>query len=44
MAGSMDDPSWIEPGMNIFTENAQPWSHMDPALPQFPGMPEPPGG
>lgn len=43
MAGNMDDPSWLEPGMNIFTETAQPWSHMDPALPSFPGMPEPPG-
>ncbi len=44
MAGSMDDPGWIEPGMSIFTERAQPWSHMDPALPKFPGRPEPPGG
>lgn len=44
MAGSMDDPSWIEPGMNIFTESAQPWAQMDPALPKFPGMPAPKGG
>ncbi len=44
MAGSMDDPSWLEPGMNVFTASAQPRSHLDPALPNFPGMPAPPGG
>ncbi len=44
MAGSMDDPSGLEPSMNIFTESAQPWSHMDPALPKFPSMPEMSGG
>ena len=44
MAGSMDDPSGIEPVMNVFTASAQPWSHMDPDLPQFPGMPEKPTG
>ncbi len=44
MAGCMDDSSWLEPGMNIFTEHAQPWSRMDPALPNFPGMPEMPEG
>lgn len=40
MAGSMDDPSGLQPGMNIFTESAQPWAHMNPDLPKFPGMPE----
>ena len=40
MAGSMDDPSGLRPGMNIFTGSAQPWAHMDPDLPMFPGMPE----
>ncbi len=44
MAGSLDDPSWFAPGMNIFTESAQPWCHMDPALPKFPAMPEIPTG
>ncbi len=43
-AGSLDDPSWFAPGMNIFTESAQPWAHMDPDLPKFPGMPEMPTG
>ncbi len=44
MAGSMDDPSGLAPGMNILTDSAQPWSHMDPTLPKFPGMPEMAGG
>ncbi len=40
MAGSMDDPSWLKPGMNIFTTAAQPWAPMNPELPKFPGKPE----
>ena len=43
MAGSLDDASGLQPGMNIFTECAQPWVHMDPALPKLPGMPDLPG-
>lgn len=43
MAGSMDDPSGLQPSMNIFTGSAQPWVHMDPDLPKFPAMPEIPG-
>ncbi|MDH3594867.1 MAG: GFA family protein [Rhodospirillales bacterium] len=39
-AASLDDPSWFKPGMNIFTESAQPWDPMDPDLPAFEGMPE----
>lgn len=37
---SLDDPAWFAPQMNIFMENAQPWDHVDPALPRFPQMPE----
>jgi len=37
--GSLDDPSWFKPGMDIFTSSAQPWDHMNPALPKFPKMP-----
>jgi hypothetical protein len=39
MAGSLDDPGWYRPGMDIYTASAQPWDHMDPALPKFPKMP-----
>jgi hypothetical protein len=38
-AGSLDDPASYKPGMNIYTASAQPWTHMDPALPKFPQMP-----
>ena len=38
-AGSLDDPSQYKPTMDIFTASAQPWDHMDPALPKFPKMP-----
>jgi hypothetical protein len=39
-AGSLDDAGWYKPGMDIYTSSAQPWSHMDPALPKFPKMPQ----
>ncbi|MGH8011947.1 MAG: GFA family protein [Candidatus Binataceae bacterium] len=39
VASSLDDPSILKPGMEIFTSSAQPWDHMDPALPKFPKMP-----
>ena len=42
MAGSLDDPSLFKPTMDVFTDSAQPWDHMDPELAKFPGMPEMP--
>ena len=41
-AVSLDDPSIFKPGMDVFTESAQPWDVMDPELPKFPGMPDMP--
>lgn len=38
-AGSLDDPTQYEPQMDIYTSSAQPWDHMNPALPKFPKMP-----
>jgi hypothetical protein len=38
-AASLDDPSIFKPAMDIYTSSAQPWDHMDPALPKFPKMP-----
>ena len=35
-ASSLDDPSDHRPTMDIFTSSAQPWDHMDPALPKYP--------
>lgn len=39
MAGSLDDPSWVRPAMNVYTASAQPWEPMDANLPKFPKMP-----
>lgn len=32
--GSLDDPSWFRPQMDIFTSEAQPWDQMDSAIPK----------
>ncbi len=33
---SLDDPSGFRPMADIWTSSAQPWDHMDPALPKVP--------
>jgi len=33
-AGSLDDPSWFKPAMDIFTGDAQPWDIRDADLPE----------
>jgi hypothetical protein len=35
LAGSLDDPSWFRPQMDIFASDAQPWDEMNPAVPKF---------
>jgi len=35
LAGSLDDPNWFRPQMDIFTSEAQPWDQMDPAIPKY---------
>ncbi|PYL10596.1 MAG: aldehyde-activating protein [Verrucomicrobia bacterium] len=35
LAGTLDDPNWFQPQMDIFVSDAQPWDQMDPALPKF---------
>jgi hypothetical protein len=39
MAGTLDDPSWLKPQMNIWCASAQPWVSMDDAIPAFEGAP-----
>ncbi|MBF2009498.1 GFA family protein [Chlorogloeopsis fritschii PCC 9212] len=39
MAGSLDDPSWFRPTMDIYTASAQPWDYMNPDLPKIAKMP-----
>lgn len=41
LAGSLDDPSWFRPAMDVFTASAQPWDCMNPDLPKFSRMPQP---
>jgi len=38
--GSLDDPSSYRPTLDIFVTSAQPWDHMNPQLPKFPGYPQ----
>ena len=33
--GTLDDPSGFRPDADIFVRSAQPWDHMDPALPKY---------
>jgi hypothetical protein len=35
LAGTLDDPSWFQPQMDVFISDAQPWDQMDPAIPKF---------
>lgn len=39
MAGSLDNPSEFQPGMDLYTASAQPWDYMNPDLPRFPQFP-----
>jgi hypothetical protein len=38
-AGSLDDASWLEPAMHIYTSTAQPWARIPEDMPQYPKMP-----
>ena len=33
--GTLDDPSRFRAEADIFTKSAQPWDHMDPAIPKY---------
>ena len=37
--GSIDDASWYRPTMDIYTDSAQPWDYMNPAVRKVAGMP-----
>lgn len=39
LAGSLDDPSWFQPGMDLYTSSAQSWDYMNPGLPKFAKLP-----
>ena len=38
-AGSLDDPSWLQPGGALYASSAQPWAHIDRTKVVFEKMP-----
>lgn len=38
-AGTLDDTSWVKPGMQIFCDSAQSWVHLGGEMKSFPKMP-----
>ena len=40
-AGTLDDTSWLAPGMQIWCESAQPWVPQAPEIARFARMPTP---
>jgi hypothetical protein len=41
MAGTLDDPSWVRPTMEIYCDSAQPWVSLGGDRQRFPKMPGP---
>ncbi len=39
-AGTLDDPNWLRPIGNIWTDSAQPWVTISDELLNYPGQPE----
>ena len=37
--GSLDDPSWFKPAVDMWVSDAQPWDLMDSATPKFEKLP-----
>jgi len=37
---SLDDASWFNPQMDVWTSDAHPWDQMNPALPKFEKYPQ----
>jgi hypothetical protein len=38
-SGTLDDPSWVKPVMQIYCDSAQPWVHLQGEMQRFPKMP-----
>ena len=38
-SGTLDDASWVKPGMEIYCDSAQPWVHLGGEMKQFAKMP-----
>jgi hypothetical protein len=40
-AGTLDDPSWLKPSMEIYCDSAHPWVQLGGGMQRFGGMPQP---
>jgi hypothetical protein len=40
-AGTLDDPSWLQPTMEIYCDSAQPWVQLGGGMKRFAKMPSP---
>ena len=40
-AGTLDDPSWLKPTMEIYCDSAQPWVELGGGMKRFGKMPQP---
>jgi hypothetical protein len=38
-SGTLDDPSWVKPAMQIYCDSAQPWVELGGDMKAFPKMP-----
>ena len=38
LAGTLDDPSWVQPAVEIFCDSAQPWVALGGGMQRFPKM------
>jgi hypothetical protein len=38
-SGTLDDPSWVKPAMQIYCDSAQPWVQLGEDMKAFPKMP-----
>lgn len=39
-AASLDDPSWLNPQVDVWTSDAHPWDQMNPAMPKYEKYPK----
>ena len=39
-AGTLDDTSWLKPGLQVWTASKQPWLELRGDIPSVPGQPE----
>ncbi len=42
LTGTLDDPSWVKPAVQIYCDSAQPWVELGGNIQRFAKMPAPP--